>query len=283
MNIPCVGLSATLPDKTLVEARKNCGFRMDTTIHRHSVDRPNVFIGIDTIKESIKSMRDLLWFLPRNYQRPKDIRKTIIYMSSINEIRKALPIFRTHMRRLGYPSHATRLVRPYFSWMAEYDKIETAKAFEMRDEHCNSVRVLLATDAYGLGIDNPDVKLVIQWLVPENMESLWQRMGRAVRRPTAGSGRLLFLYPEWCREPCSSTETTSELRNEVSIQSDTLEGNSQNGKKKRKRKDTKRERDLQASLREKLDPAVRLFLNEVGCLRLAARVSNKPVSKSSAK
>ena len=70
----------------------------------------------------------------------------------------------------------------------------------MRSNECTAPRILLATDAYGLGIDNPDVARVWQWLLPSLMQKLYQRMGRAMR---CGEGQAHFtvLHPPWCIGP----------------------------------------------------------------------------------
>lgn len=39
--------------------------------------------------------------------------------------------------------------------------------------------ILVATDAYGMGIDNPDIRLVVQWDLPLSLDAMIQRMGRA--------------------------------------------------------------------------------------------------------
>lgn len=75
--------------------------------------------------------------------------------------------------------------------MATKDKEKVGAQFEIPSDQCVGPRILIATDAYGLGIDNPDVERVIQWLVPKSMAGLFQRLGRALRtgifRPFAPS------------------------------------------------------------------------------------------------
>jgi hypothetical protein len=276
MHVPCIGLSATLPKDVLTKAMECCGFYKNVAIQRHSIDRPNVFIDIQQLKYTMASMKDLLWFLPQQYRRPQDIPKTIIYMPVITDIRKALPIFHEYMRRLNYPESSMKLIRPYFSWMADFDKQATALAFRQLDEECNLARVLIATDAYGLGVDNPDVRLVVQWLAPDSMCSLWQRMGRAMRRSTLGVGRVLLLHQTWCKKPDAVSDTQSNplskplssLRNQINVYPESPGGDAPKRRtRKPKGAPTKRQIALDEDKRSRLDPEVLSFLNIGRCYR----------------
>jgi superfamily II DNA helicase RecQ len=102
-------------------------------------------------------MLDLLFLLPVTVTRPQDIPKTIIYMNDIKSIQAAVKIMRRWMNELGYPPDAEKWVQPYFSIMAKSDKQRISQEFAKLDEDCLSCRIIIATDAYGLGIDNPDV------------------------------------------------------------------------------------------------------------------------------
>lgn len=55
--------------------------------------------------------------------------------------------------------------------------------------------ILVATDAYGMGIDNPDILLVIQWDIPISFDAMIQRMGRAGRK--GGNAIFVLLTPKW--------------------------------------------------------------------------------------
>lgn len=82
------------------------------------------------------------------------------------------------MRHLGYPEGSENWVRPYHSRMSDWDKDIIAKAFRVnRMENIECV-ILVATNAYGMGIDNPDIRLVIQQDLPIRFDSMIQCMGR---------------------------------------------------------------------------------------------------------
>src|SRR4029077_17535297 len=125
-------------------------------------------------------MLDLLFLLPVMVTRAQDIPKTIIYMNEIKYIQATVKLIWRWMNELEYPPEAQKWVQPYFSIMAKDDKRRISQEFAKLDEDCSSCRIIIATDAYGLGIDNPDIRRVVQWLLPPTMSALYQRMGRAI-------------------------------------------------------------------------------------------------------
>lgn len=195
--IPVLGVSATLDPQTLDWVRMSAGFDSDVEIIRSSIDRPEIYFQVSRIDESQRSMLNLQSILPKAVARFSDVPKTIVYMDSIAQICKADLLFREWMRRLEYPAESLGWVAPYFSDMADSDKRKIDVDFRRRHNECSSPRIILTTDAYGLGVDNPDVKLVVQWLLPQSIQRLYQRMGRAMR---CGSGKATFIlmYQPWC-------------------------------------------------------------------------------------
>jgi superfamily II DNA helicase RecQ len=76
-------------------------------------------------------------------------------------------------------------IQAYHSELAESDKRRISKEFEKPDTESvldsSMYRLIIATDAMGIGIDNPDIRLIIQWGVPPSMCALSQRASRATR------------------------------------------------------------------------------------------------------
>lgn len=115
----------------------------------------------------------------------------------MSDIRDVINVFHAWMRKLGYPKECIRWIRPYYSAISEWDKNLTAEAFGKPAEENNECVILVATDAYGMGIDNPDVKRVVQWDLPLSFDSMIQRMGRAGRK--GGASAFILLTPKWTR------------------------------------------------------------------------------------
>jgi superfamily II DNA helicase RecQ len=92
-------------------------------------------------------------------------------------------------------------IQVYHSELAESDKRRISTEFEKPDTESileSSIhRIIIATDAMGMGIDNPDIRLVIQWGVPPSIGALMQRAGRCARGK-AVYGEFIWLIPAWC-------------------------------------------------------------------------------------
>ncbi len=92
-------------------------------------------------------------------------------------------------------------IQPYYSLLSESDKRLISTEFEKPDSErvldCSIHRIIVATDAMGMGIDNPDIQFVVQWRVPPSMGALMQRAGRAARGKGV-YGRFVWLVPAWC-------------------------------------------------------------------------------------
>lgn len=106
-----------------------------------------------------------------------------------------IDIIRTWMKMLGYPPGSDRWVRPYYSTISDFDKAIIAEAFKVVNEDNSECIILVASDAYGMGINNPDIKLVVQYDIPNSLDAMIQRMGRAGRK--GGQSTFILLTPKW--------------------------------------------------------------------------------------
>jgi superfamily II DNA helicase RecQ len=91
-------------------------------------------------------------------------------------------------------------IQAYHSQLAEFDKRRISDNFR-RPDGADTMpaihRIILATDAMGMGIDNPDIRRVIQWRQPSSMCVLLQRAGQATRGRDR-TGEFLWLVDSWC-------------------------------------------------------------------------------------
>ena len=132
----------------------------------------------------------------------KAIPKTIVYVDSIKQIMRVVTVMRTLLIRLGCSKTAAiNAIKAYHSELAEFDKRRISEEFEKPDTESvldsSAHRIIVATDAMGMGINNPDIRLLIQWGVPPSMRALVQRAGR-VARGKGICGRFVWLVPTWC-------------------------------------------------------------------------------------
>lgn len=80
------------------------------------------------------------------------------------------------MKKLGYPDGCSEWIKPYHCCFEKSTKVLFAKAFRTPGYQNPGCAILVATDTYSMEIDNPDVKLVIQWGLPLSFESMMHRM-----------------------------------------------------------------------------------------------------------
>lgn len=127
-------------------------------------------------------------------------------LDSFTEMSRVMAIFRDWMKKKGYPAHASKWIRPYFVTLSDWTKGINSRAFGTRQEDITDCTILVATDAYSMDIDNPDVKLVIQWDNPKSFDSMNQRMRRAGSQST-----FVFFSPARSQE---STMTQRRLKSD---------------------------------------------------------------------
>lgn len=92
----------------------------------------------------------------------QDIQKTIIFVNAISDICPIIKIIQKSMKMLGYPEDSNQWIRPYHSTMSDWNKAIIAKAFQVVQNENTDYIILVTTNAYGMGIDNPNIKFVIQ-------------------------------------------------------------------------------------------------------------------------
>ncbi|KAJ6041554.1 P-loop containing nucleoside triphosphate hydrolase protein [Penicillium canescens] len=246
--VPWFGTSATLDPTMLQDVIQLAGFQDEVEVMKTTIDRPDISLSIRRIEHSIASFHDLSFLLDEAVTAPgqvsmSQIPKTIVYMDSIAQIEAAEFQMIEWLVRLGSQrALASAAIQAYHSQLADFDKRRISEDFCRPDRGQGGPaihRIILATDAMGMGIDNPDIRRVIQWKQPSSMCTLFQRAGRAAR----GSGYMgdfLWLVDSWCFEP---------MENQA---------------------DASRRAKLERVRRAQLDPGLRELINTRGCIRKCA-------------
>lgn len=101
------------------------------------------------------------------------------------------------MKKLGYPKDSSKWIRPYYSLISEYDKKPTTKVFHIPSNENNECTILVTTSIYEISIDNPDIKLVIQWDFSLLFDSMIQQMGHVKRKK--GKATFYLFIPKWSK------------------------------------------------------------------------------------
>jgi ATP-dependent DNA helicase RecQ len=169
-NIPIIALTATATPKVQQDIMKNLGMT-EATLFKSSFNRPNLFYEIrpkrDITKEIIK------------YIKSNPGKSGIIYCLSrkkVEEVAEALNL-----------NGISAL--PYHAGLDPKVRADTQDRFLMED-----AEVIVATIAFGMGIDKPDVRFVIHHDVPKSMEGYYQETGRAGR--DGGEGVCIAFYAQ---------------------------------------------------------------------------------------
>jgi superfamily II DNA/RNA helicase len=202
-SIPWFGTSATLDPRTLAVSKDAAGF-VDPVILRTTIDRPEILYEVREFEVGQKTYEDLRFLIPdkTTFEEAKKLPKVIVYMDTTLEIREAVAKIRASYVQAGLLEwEANRLTCAYFSRMGKRQKKKIAEDFQKED---STVRIIIATDALGMGVSNRRVELVIQWGVKRIVDddsavkTIMQRLGR-VARETGEIGHFIWFVPSWVK------------------------------------------------------------------------------------
>ncbi|KGE12982.1 DNA helicase RecQ [Sphingobacterium deserti] len=168
--IPIIALTATATPKVQSDIRKNLQMN-DATLFKSSFNRSNLYYEVRTKKNVVK---EIVKFIRLN------VGKTgIIYCLSRKKVEEIAEVLNINGIK----------ALPYHAGLDAKTRADTQDKFLMED-----VQVIVATIAFGMGIDKPDVRYVIHHDIPKSMEGYYQETGRAGR--DGGEGYCLAFYAE---------------------------------------------------------------------------------------
>ena len=165
---PLIALTATATEKVKKDIIKNLGIE-DSELFISSFNRPNLYYEIRSEEDVDK---ELIKFIKHNSNK-----SGIIYClarKKAEEISEILNL--NNIKSL-----------PYHAGLDQKIRIQTQDAFLMEE-----VNVIVATIAFGMGIDKPDVRYVIHYNIPKSLENYYQETGRCGR--DGGEGQCILFY-----------------------------------------------------------------------------------------
>jgi len=166
--VPIIALTATATPKVQQDILKNLGMQA-ADIYKSSFNRPNLYYEV---RPKVNVAREIIKYVKKNTGK-----SGIIYCLSRKKVEELAETLQVNGIK----------AKPYHAGLDANTRAQTQDQFLMED-----IDVIVATIAFGMGIDKPDVRFVIHHDIPKSLEGYYQETGRSGR--DGGEGNCLTFY-----------------------------------------------------------------------------------------
>ena len=169
---PVIALTATATPKVQSDILKNLRIT-DATVFKSSFNRPNLYYEV---RDKVDTEKDIIRFIRQNPGK-----SGIIYCLSRKKVEELAQVLSINGIK----------ALPYHAGLDAKTRAENQDRFLMED-----IQVIVATIAFGMGIDKPDVRFVIHYDIPKSIEGYYQETGRAGRDGQEGLCITYYSYKD---------------------------------------------------------------------------------------
>ncbi|OSX62962.1 hypothetical protein POSPLADRAFT_1109487, partial [Postia placenta MAD-698-R-SB12] len=164
--------------------------------------RPNVHLQVRKIEHLLTSFKDLEFLVPVGMKVGDKLKKLMVFFDSIKESIKAAEMLRARL----LPKERTK-IRWFNARMSPEFREDGTQHFKDGD-----VYGLCVTDSFGMGVDVTDIEIIVQWQMSCDMNTLWQRFGRAAWDQSLTAIAILLVEAKYFDEAKQKAKICSEKK-----------------------------------------------------------------------